>query len=262
MRALVVPTLLSLMCLAPRVAQAHQRLVYPPSRSLDDFLTEGPCGAVARTGEVTTLTAGDTIDLQWTLSQNHNNTFRVAFSPAADEGFEANIIGTLPDVSDQYDYSQAIALPECVCDDCTLQVAQFTPTGNAAYYSCADIQLVPPEGMNLPSCDEVAGTTAGSEPEPEPEPGTSGPGQTGTDTAGPGSPDSGQDQAGCNLNSGNLGGPGIGLLWLLLAASYRRRDLAAQGEAHKTAPGALAPAKTLHRGGKAPPPTRCPTQPG
>ncbi len=144
-------------CIAamPGLASAHSRLVEPPSRSEDDFLMDGPCGGAPPTGTPTTYEAGQVIAMEWVLSQNHFNVFQVAFSPHDDLGFDDNVIGTLPDETDVFEYVQDVPLPMCTCDGCTLQLTQFTATGKLAYYSCADIALVAPPGENVPPCPRV-----------------------------------------------------------------------------------------------------------
>ncbi|MEM6295870.1 MAG: DUF6595 domain-containing protein [Myxococcota bacterium] len=209
--------------LMPSSAGAHSLLIEPPSRSEEDFLMDGPCGGVPK-GEPTTYEAGSLIDMQWDLTQNHFNVFRVAFSPAGDEGFDDNVIGTRPDVEGVFSYTQPVPLPLCTCTDCTLQLTQFTATGNLAYYSCADIELVAPDGMDVPEClpatasttGEDAGDSSGGDESTGPAPaGTTT--TAGSESTGASSPEqAGGD--GCRV-----GGSG-GLLWLApLAVAVRRR---------------------------------------
>ncbi len=160
-----------LAALLPAAASAHSHLVDPPSRSEDNFLMEGPCGGVPR-GEATVLEAGATIDMRWIATQNHFNVYRVAFSPQNDEGFEDNVLGSRPDEEDVFEYVQPVPMPMCTCEACTLQLAQFTASGNLAYYSCADIELVAPPGEDVQPCvtaeDETTGdgtTTGGPAPQ-------------------------------------------------------------------------------------------------
>ena len=135
----------------PATAAAHSRLVQPPSRSEIDFLMEGPCGGEPR-GEPMQYEAGELVEMRWAATQSHSNSYRVAFSPADDEGFEENVLGSRPDDPEVFDYVQPVPMPMCTCDDCTLQLRQLTETGMLAYFSCADIQLVAPEGVELPEC--------------------------------------------------------------------------------------------------------------
>lgn len=139
-------------------------MVEPAARSTEDFLTEAPCGGVDPTATPTAYEAGQEITLFWTVSQSHGNQFRVAFSAANELGFDASVLGTRPDVDGQTEYEQPVTLPMCTCDPCTLQLAQLTVTGNAGYYSCADIVLEPPAGLEVGACpivDDGGGTGTG-----------------------------------------------------------------------------------------------------
>ncbi len=129
---------------------------------------EGPCGGEPR-GEPTQYEAGEVVEIRWAATQSHSNSYRVAFSPADDEGFEENVLGSRPDDPAVFDYVQPVPMPMCVCDDCTLQLRQLTETGMLAYFSCADIELVAPAGMELPEClvaggsGESGGSTTGAD---------------------------------------------------------------------------------------------------
>lgn len=140
----------------PSAAQAHSSWLEPPPRTEDYALMEGPCGGIPR-GEPTQYTAGQVVQTRWASTQNHFNVYRVSFSPAADVGFEQNIIGSRPDEEDVFDYMQPLTMPMCTCEDCTLQLTQFTATGKLAYYSCADIELVAADGGDPPPCMLAAG---------------------------------------------------------------------------------------------------------
>lgn len=220
----------------PSVVQAHSRWLEPPSRTEDYALMEGPCGATPR-GAATQYTAGSVVQTRWGSTQNHFNVFRVSFSPAADAGFGDNIIGSRPDEEDVFDYMQPLTMPLCTCDDCTLQLTQFTATGKLAYYSCADIELVAPEGIDTPPC--VSATGESGEP-PDASSGeapgtgsdgdstTSGEEDTGaaessTSNAGTTSAQDSPSSSGGGCHVGNLNNAGgyalsLGLLW-----GFRRR---------------------------------------
>lgn len=219
----------------PAPALAHSRLIEPPGRSTDDSLVEAPCGGTPA-GEPVTLDAGTTIDLRWVATQSHANLYRVAFSADGATGFDDNVIGTVPDVGAQ-EYVQAVPLPACTCDACALQLAQFTVTGNVAYYSCADIRLV---GEALPQCNAViddgttstntagagddsgdttatnaGGSTAGDESET-----SDGPAATGDATTGGTEPASSIASAGCGCATEHPRTPG---LWGIAMVAVRRR---------------------------------------
>lgn len=119
---------------------------------------EGPCGGVPR-GEPTRYDAGEVVDMRWIATQNHFNVYQVAFGAANDEGFEENVLGTRPDEEGVFEYLQPVPMPMCTCDDCTIQLAQFTATGKLAYYSCADIELVAPDGTDVSPCVASVGET-------------------------------------------------------------------------------------------------------
>lgn len=214
--------------LLPVTAAAHSRLLEPPSRSEIDFLMEGPCGGEPR-GAATRYEAGEVVEMRWTATQSHSNTYRVAFSPAGDEGFEQNVLGSRPDDRDVFDYVQPVPMPMCTCDDCTLQLQQLTETGLLAYYSCADIELVAPAGTEVPPCvppgeasstgepaasTGVAETTSSGEP-PEPEATETGSMSAPADDAG----------GGCRQGSGSASGA----LLLLLVLGRGRLSRRAPG---------------------------------
>lgn len=224
----------------PGVAQAHSSWLEPPARTEDYALMEGPCGDIPR-GESTQYTAGQVVQTRWGSTQNHFNVFRVSFSPAADAGFAQNIIGSRPDEEDVFDYTQPLTMPICTCDDCTLQLTQFTATGLLAYYSCADIELVAGEGRDVPPCmaatgesGEGPGTSTGATPgastgddstsssEEDTGPPATSDSSAGT-SAGSGADAEPSSSSGCR--TGNSNGSGgfalsMGLLWGL---SRRRR---------------------------------------
>ncbi len=215
--------------MAPAAASAHSRLVEPPSRSDEDFLMEGPCGGVPR-GESTRLEAGSTVALRWVATQTHFNVYRVAFSPAGDQGFEDGVLGSRPDDAGVLEYEQPVPLPMCICADCTLQLAQFTATGNEAYYSCADIELVAPAGDDLPQCASVGGTTSGGDASSTTSAAaaTDDPTTTGAlDSTSAQSDSSGTDPSEREASGCSAGRPGpsmLPLLLLLLGGPWRRNS--------------------------------------
>ncbi len=219
----------------PSVAQAHSSWLEPPARTEDYALMEGPCGDTPR-GEATQYTAGQVVQTRWGSTQNHFNVFQVAFSPAADEGFDQNIIGSRPDEEDVFDYMQPLTMPMCTCDDCTLQLTQFTATGKLAYYSCADIELVAPQGRDVPPCvpatvesgegpgtstGVIEGTTSGDGPASTTDDNTGAPA---TSESSGGSAAEGAEPAssgGCRAASSDTSG-GFAL-WMGLVWGLRRR---------------------------------------
>jgi hypothetical protein len=114
-----------------------------PRSNRDDIKT-GPCG-VARTNTAVTLAAGSTINLEIERTIYHQGYFRIAFSPASDQGFDSNVlVERFPETSAQRYYSISVTLPDVECQACTLQLIQVMLDRNPPtnYYSCADIRLV------------------------------------------------------------------------------------------------------------------------
>lgn len=140
-------------------ASAHARWLASgptPGRTNNDANKVGPCGA-ARTNNPAVFRAGETVNLEWEATIYHRGYFRIAFSPANDQGFDDNVLlDNYSELQGQRTYSAAVTLPNTPCDNCTLQLIQVMLDRNPPtnYYSCADIQLVadmqtdttPPEG--------------------------------------------------------------------------------------------------------------------
>ena len=90
--------------LSTSIAHAHIALDDPSPRYTDQ--KGGPCGKGngndARTGNVHTFQAGQTITIHWRETIGHVGGFRIAFdgdgADAAD--FDANILGSKPDPND------------------------------------------------------------------------------------------------------------------------------------------------------------------
>jgi hypothetical protein len=134
--------------LCANAALAHSRWslsgIVKPRTSSDSGKVE-PCGGFSRTNTPVTLTAGATIEVAFDSTIYHKGFFRIAFSPANDEGFDSYILADdIADISGQISRTYTITLPNVECDNCTLQLIQSmldrSPPTN--YYSCADIKLV------------------------------------------------------------------------------------------------------------------------
>lgn len=113
-------------------------------RSNRDDIKAGPCG-VPRTNTAVTLAAGSTVNLEIERTIFHQGYFRIAFSPANDQGFDNNVlVARLPETNAQRFYSVSVTLPDVECETCTLQLIQVMLDRNPPtnYYSCADIRLV------------------------------------------------------------------------------------------------------------------------
>lgn len=143
-------------CTISTVSFAHARWTLDgptPPRSDRTDIKFGPCGGIARTDTPAIFTPGETITVEFFQDIYHSGYYRIAFSPANDENFDANVlVDNIPDFAGQVNYSQEITLPAIECDDCTLQLIQVMLDRNPPtnYFSCADIQLTnnpqqPPE---------------------------------------------------------------------------------------------------------------------
>ena len=128
-----------------------------------DGLTDGPCGGVAPTGTLTELPAGSTVELAWIITQPHGGSFRVALGSSDDLGFDDAVLFERPEEGLPQDVTQAVELPACTCDACTLQLLQLTASGNGGYYSCADVRLIADPGDGYPPCETAVGTSGGSD---------------------------------------------------------------------------------------------------
>jgi hypothetical protein len=139
---------------------AHADLVSPTPR-VEGAQKVSPCGSAVRTATPHVYTAGSQLTVQWEETIDHPGHYRIAFAPADDMGFDANVLaddltdmqgGTLPHM-----YSTTVTLPTTPCDSCTLQLIQVMTESNppSYYYSCADLQLVaqdePPKEAELPA---------------------------------------------------------------------------------------------------------------
>lgn len=130
-----------------------------PDRGLKE---PAPCGGKARTNTPKVLKKGDNVTLKFKETIIHPGHFIISFSPAADAGFDQNILlDNITRAASDSDgslvnniYSKSITLPDIECDDCTLQLIQFMSDSQTNYYSCADIQLTA-TGAPPPAGDDV-----------------------------------------------------------------------------------------------------------
>jgi hypothetical protein len=122
-------------------------------RSTSDGLKTGPCGNIPRTNTTKTFAPGQTIEVEWEETINHPGSYRIAFSPADDLGFDNNVLYSANDLLGTetplpHKYTATITLPAQTCEACTLQLIQVmtdrTPPTN--YYSCADIRIATDTG--------------------------------------------------------------------------------------------------------------------
>ncbi len=148
--------------LASSVASAHIDLNNPPARFQDPLQDQkiGPCGAEGGRANVTDLVAGQTVELQWDETVQHDSYFRLAFLEDGDafpnpEDFDAYCDpaesewciedGILDDqIEGTFTYQWTV--PEIECDNCTLQLIQvmYDDDGfqlNDLYFDCADVTV-------------------------------------------------------------------------------------------------------------------------
>jgi hypothetical protein len=255
----------SLFCATP--ALAHIDLISPVPRAPgtpDTNLSQGPCGQRdnGRLAEkVATFRPGQTIDVVWDVYVQHVSYFRIAFDADGDDSFSARpstpsdpaaddptalaagegetILAYIEDRTGEIDHvEQQVTLPNVTCDNCTLQVIQFTyglPIARATYHQCADLVLSGPLSTAEPSeanPDDTPGaavTPASSLP-----PGTGKP--TGSGTPPFGSSDSEEtNDGGCAFHPSNAAPTpawlAAALFGLSLMRAARRRAARPQSEA-------------------------------
>jgi hypothetical protein len=205
-------------------SQAHINLLSPPPRAPgmpDSNLLRGPCGQ-RRDGRlpdrVSTFRPGESIYVEWDVYVQHVSYFRISFDTDGDDSFSSRssapndpadddlsqlapgggeiILGYVLDPGAQRDHiKERFTLPNLQCDNCTLQVTQFTyglPVKDALYYQCADLVLA----------GELMSTTASADPSSASAPDAGSP-----DTPAPGGFDPGFAGSGdgCSLARGFVG---------------------------------------------------------
>lgn len=144
----------------PAMAHARWKLdsITPP-RSNDTGLKQKPCGNIARTQNPAIFKAGQTIEVEWEETVNHEGHFRIAFSPEGDLYFDDYVLlDNIPDTTNKGFYSRQIKLPDNIinCTDCTLQLEQImttlpNPGDGDFYYSCSDIEITTADDATPPS---------------------------------------------------------------------------------------------------------------
>jgi MYXO-CTERM domain-containing protein len=186
----------------PAVANAHIRLMYPPSRIIEsaqgDPQKAGPCGAgagIAMTNVRTQFKPGQTITVIFKETVPHPGHFRIEFDDDGDDAFKdpanaTDIVdppvlpvlkdGLFPNHTNLQLMMVDVTLPNITCKNCTLQVTQEMIAGASVtlYYHCADIELTndaSDAGAAPPPARDAGGTAPGS-----PGPGGSGGAAPGT----------------------------------------------------------------------------------
>lgn len=189
--------------LAPSVAAAHAVLTYPPPRD-GTVIKDAPCGGLntTRGTNITTLSPGATITIQFKETIDHPGHYRISFdndgqdfmipadATSSTEGMLNVVKDLIPDIQGALPvggrpYTVDITLPNVECNNCTLQMFQMMTdappyTTDAAsddiYYSCADITLA----ANAPD----AGTPVNGGDDAGVDPGGGSGSNSGTETGG------------------------------------------------------------------------------
>jgi hypothetical protein len=180
---------------AAGATHAHLALDQPESRYGPNTLKDGPCGRIdgERSGNVTVLEPGATIEVVFREYINHPGHFRIAFDADGDDDFRdppclshcESRTDASPPVFGEYSDATVlldaipdtqggesritVTLPDVECERCTLQVIQvmydkrpITSPGNDLYYQCADLVL-----RRAATGESDAGPETGPETGPE-----------------------------------------------------------------------------------------------
>ncbi len=135
------------LAVVPETSFGHARLRLDgtvPPRNTSTGLKTGPCGGLPRTNTPTILTVGQPLTVQWEQVINHPGYYRIAFSPAADTGFDQNVlVPMVQNVIGQQFFETTITVPNTPCTDCTLQLEMYMTEVNppSIYYSCGDVEI-------------------------------------------------------------------------------------------------------------------------
>lgn len=152
-----------ILLLVPTQLWAHARLVFPQPRNNSSSIKNGPCGGLARSLAPTVVQAGSVMTLQWIETIDHPGRYIFSLSTANDQGFNLNVLATIPDLQDggaglPHMYTAQITIPNINCPTCTLQLIQSmeeNPAAPSYYYSCADLNItqaaVPPPPAPTPT---------------------------------------------------------------------------------------------------------------
>ena len=156
--------LVAVLCAVPSLASAHALLKEPPPRSEEDGNKVGPCDTTPVADPPrTTYAPGQTIEVEFIETVDHTGSFRIAFSPDGDTGFDENVL--VPEIADPnnpvpMNRKVLVTLPTTPCENCVLQLIQCMKDGGATqcsnYYSCANIRI------DASAPPAPAGTLAGS----------------------------------------------------------------------------------------------------
>jgi len=177
--------------LAPALASAHITLTDPPARHPAADLKEGPCGVGAgdsRTtdpNKITEYMAGETIDITFNETFQHEGHYRVMLSSTGDAGFTdptgyedievspGDLADGVMDSDSETAHTITVTLPDEPCEECTIQLIQVMydkppwgpepnpPNGADIYYQCADIVILPGAGGGSGGASSGGATSSG-----------------------------------------------------------------------------------------------------
>jgi hypothetical protein len=234
----------ALLLVAP--ADAHITLTFPDGRFGDDDLQKSaPCGRGGaqdqRGPNVQTFLPGETIDITWVETINHDSHFRVAFdedgqdftTPPEEDSFYVDELVVLDDIQDDpsFSYSVEYTFPLIECSNCTLQVIQvmyeagpYNPATDV-YYQCSDIELAyavePGDTNDTGDTDTDVPVDTDTDAPPSDTDDTEPP----ANTDDPGGDVEGDDEGGCFGGCAGVGAPvsGLAAFLAILAGIGRRR---------------------------------------
>lgn len=144
---------LSLAALVPSQALAHARLLSPAPRTSNgtnpDGLKSAPCGGLAKSTQLTKLTADSNVDVVFEETISHKGYFRILLSTQPDPTKNSDFT-VLKDNIRPHEagtalgrISETVKLPAAKCPNCVLQLIQVMQDAGVTsnYYACADIEI-------------------------------------------------------------------------------------------------------------------------
>ncbi|HVK68683.1 MAG TPA: SCE4755 family polysaccharide monooxygenase-like protein [Polyangium sp.] len=169
-------------------AFAHAVLMNPQPLTNDDNAKSGPCGCYFGAGpedpaedssasacpasgyKVTDLVVGQTVQVTWKETVNHNGKFRVAISTKSIDtvkraDLDASVFYEGADANSQSGglVSTTITVPDTPCENCVVQLRQYMEGASKPYYySCAAINIVDPNASGSSSSSSTAASSSSS----------------------------------------------------------------------------------------------------
>jgi hypothetical protein len=141
-------------------AEAHALLDNPPARDQQDGYKDGSaCGVSFASGQpVTSFAPGQTVNVQWLETVDHNGCFLVEFSAGGDQDFQ--ILGRKshsnppPPVNatsgEPRHWSLDVTLPSSTCSGCTLRLRQLMLDADVSADACPPANVAP--GSTYTTC--------------------------------------------------------------------------------------------------------------